>query len=296
MEQPIRVAAILACHNRKKLTVDALDALYSQAFDMPVDISTYLLDDGSTDGTAEAVESRFERATVLRADGSLFWNEGMRTAFAAALKDGFDYYLWLNDDTTLYPNALQTLLDTHKQLTNQARPDSIIVGSVQDPDSKSLTYGGMRRNSTWHPFHFELIPPSQKAQQCDVMNGNCVLIPSKVAQKVGNMDPGYSHAIGDIDYSLKAGKHDVDIWIAPGYAGACSNNPLEGSWLDTSLPLKLRWKHMNSPKGLPPSDWLLFTKKHAGILWPVFGTMPYFRLVFSAMSSKIRSKKVQHTA
>ena len=296
MEKPIRVAAILACHNRKNLTIAALDALYAQEFDMPVDISTYLLDDGSTDGTAEAVENRFERATVLRADGSLFWNEGMRTAFAAALKDGSDYYLWLNDDTTLYSNALQTLIDTHKQLTNQARPDSIIVGSVQDPDTKTLTYGGMRRNSSWHPFHFELIQPAQKAQKCDVMNGNCVLIPAKVAGIMGNMDPGYSHAIGDIDYSLKAGKHNVDIWIAPGYAGTCSNNPLEGSWLDTSLPLKLRWKHMTSPKGLPPSDWMLFTKKHAGILWPVFGTMPYIRLVLSAMSSKIRSKNIQHTA
>ena len=296
MEQPIRVAAILACHNRKKLTLAALDALYAQKFDIPVSISTYLLDDGSSDGTAEAVETTFERATVIRADGSLFWNEGMRTAFAAALKDGSDYYLWLNDDTTLYTNALQTLLNTHSDLANKGRAESIVVGSVQDPNSKSLTYGGMLRNSSWHPFHFKLIPPTTKAQKCDVMNGNCVLIPSQVAIKVGNMDPGYSHAIGDIDYSLKAGKHGVDIWIAPGYAGTCSNNPLEGSWLDTSLSLKQRWDHMNSPKGLPPSDWMLFTRKHAGILWPIFGTMPYVRLVLSALSSKLRSKRIQHTA
>ena len=295
MENTIRIAAILACHNRRDLTVAALDALYSQKLDLPVVISTYLLDDGSSDGTAEAVENRFDNATVIKADGSLFWNEGMRTAFAAALKDGSDYYLWLNDDTTLYPQTIQTLIETHQELENKGRGESIIVGSVQDPNDLTLTYGGMLKNSNWHPFHFELITPTDRPQKCDVMNGNCVLIPSKVANKVGNMDPGYSHALGDIDYSLKAGKHGVDIWIAPGYAGTCSNNPLEGSWLDTSLPLGKRWKHMKSPKGLPPRDWFKFTKKYAGILWPVFGTMPYIRLVTSALSSKLKPKKIQQT-
>ena len=296
MDQPIRVAAILACHNRKKLTIAALDALYAQEFDTPVIISTYLLDDGSSDGTAEAVENGFERTTVIRADGSLFWNEGMRTAFAAALKDGSDYYLWLNDDTTLYPQTLKSLINTHADLANKGRQNSIIVGSVQDPVNKSLTYGGMIRNSSWHPFHFKLVTPNDNPQKCDVMNGNCVLIPSQVAKKVGNMDPGYSHAIGDIDYSLKAGKHGIEIWIAPGYAGTCSHNPMEGSWLDTTLSLKQRWKHMKSPKGLPPSDWILFTRKHAGILWPVFGTMPYLRLIISAMYAKVRSNSIQQSA
>ena len=292
MEQPIRVAAILTCHNRKKLTLAALDALYCQEKTLPIHVSIYLVDDGSSDGTAEAVESRFEQANVIRGDGSLFWNEGMRTAFAAALKDGADYYLWLNDDTTLYQKTLETLVLTHQNLLKDGKGDSIIVGSVQDPQDMSLTYGGMLKDSTWHPFHFKLIPPTDQPQQCHVMNGNCVLIPSQVADKVGNMDAGYSHAIGDIDYSLKAGKHGVEIWIAPGYAGTCSTNPLEGSWLDTSLSLKQRWKHMKSPKGLPPNDWLLFTRKHAGFMWPIFGTMPYLRLLASAVSSKFRPKKI----
>ena len=63
----------------------------------------------------------------------------------------------------------------------------------------------------------------------------------------------------------------------------------------TSLPLGKRWKHMKSPKGLPPSDWIQFTRKYAGILWPVFGTMPYVRLVVSALSSKLKSNNIQQT-
>ena len=294
-EQPIRIAAILACYNRKKLTIASLDALYAQRTSTPVVIKTYLLDDGSTDGTGEAIESRFEHATVIRGDGSYFWNEGMRTAFAAALDAGADYYLWLNDDTTLYPDTIQRLLDTHAHLKKQGDALSIIVGSVQDPDDHSLSYGGMLKDSNWHPFHFKLIPPTDTPQKCYVMNGNCVLIPDSVARKVGNMDSGYSHALGDIDYSLKAGKHNVSIWIAPGYMGTCSTNPMEGSWLDTSLSLKQRWKHMKSPKGLPPGDWNQFTKKYAGFFWPVFWSLPYIRLFTSAMSAKLRPGKMQES-
>ncbi len=293
-DTPIQIAAILACHNRKPLTLSCLEALYTQQLSRPVQVSTYLLDDGSTDGTAEAVENAFTHVNVIKADGSLFWNEGMRTAFAAALEEGADFYLWLNDDTTLYPDAVNSLLNTYDELST-SHPNSIIVGSVQDPDSLQLTYGGMRKCSSWHPFHFELITPTDRVQKCDVMNGNCVLIPDAVARHVGNMDAGYSHAIGDIDYSLKAGKNGVRVWIAPGFVGTCSTNPVKGSWLDTSLPLQQRWKHMKSPKGLPPGDWLLFTRKHAGLLWPLFGFMPYIRLFSSAILARFRSSNPEAT-
>jgi GT2 family glycosyltransferase len=187
---------------------------------------------------------------------------------------------------------LQTLLSTQTDLVKQGKSPAIVVGSVQDPESNRLTYGGMIREDGWHPFHFTLIEPGPQARPCDVMHGNCVLVPDEVARRIGNMDPGYSHAIGDIDYALKAGKHGVSIWIAPGFAGTCSTNPVKGSWLDTSLPLKQRWKHMRGPKGLPPSDWMLFARKHAGWLWPIYGSMPYVRLVVSALKAKIRPRKL----
>ena len=40
----------------------------------------------------------------------------MRVAFAEAMRSGFDYYLWLNDDTGLYPKALYTLLEASEKL------------------------------------------------------------------------------------------------------------------------------------------------------------------------------------
>ncbi|MFK7846880.1 MAG: glycosyltransferase family 2 protein [Rhodothermales bacterium] len=291
----VRIAAILASHNRKDLTMQCLSALFTQRSDQ-LDIRAFLLDDGSTDGTSEAVKASFPEAEVIKGDGSYFWNEGMRTAFAAALSSGADYYLWLNDDTNLAPDAVMRLVETHQKLQESNNSRSIVVGSVKDPVSSKLTYGGMIRDSKWHPFHFKLVEPTNEAMQCDVMHGNCVLIPDEVARMVGNMDAGYSHAIGDIDYALKAGSKGASIWITPGFVGTCSTNPVKGSWLDTSLPLKERWKQMSGPKGLPPSDWMLFSKKHAGLLWPVFGSLPYVRLVLSSIKAKIRPQELHPIA
>jgi hypothetical protein len=40
----------------------------------------------SSDGTSEAVCEAFPQASILRGQGSLFWNGGMRVAFEAAMQ------------------------------------------------------------------------------------------------------------------------------------------------------------------------------------------------------------------
>ena len=93
------IAVLMTCHNRVNSTLECLAHLYEQTALDRVVLSVYLVDDGSSDGTGEQVHERFPDVNVLKGDGSLFWNGGMHRAFGEALKVGFDYYLWLNDDT-----------------------------------------------------------------------------------------------------------------------------------------------------------------------------------------------------
>ncbi len=50
-----KIAALLTCFNRKQKTLACLEALFNQELPADVDISTYLVDDASTDGTRDAV-------------------------------------------------------------------------------------------------------------------------------------------------------------------------------------------------------------------------------------------------
>lgn len=126
-----RIATLITCYNRKQKTLESLTALFSQSILTEISLSVYLVDDASTDGTAAAVKELYPQVIILKGDGTLFWNRGMRKAFAVALEQGYDYYLWLNDDTELYPNALLTLLQTSQQLTQQGEARAIVVGSTQ---------------------------------------------------------------------------------------------------------------------------------------------------------------------
>ena len=266
----IRIAALLTAHNRKIKTLAALEALYGQVGLLTnTQLDIYLVDDGSIDHTSAAVAECFPQARLLQGPGKLYWNGGMRLAFGEALKHGYDHYLWLNDDTTLFSLAVGQLLGIAARLGDNA----IIVASTQDPFTGQLTYGGVRRLHRWRPLKFTMIAPEDNPVPVETMNGNCVLIPQAVAQKVGNLDPAFTHGMGDFDYGLRAHKLGVDVYVAPGYYGYCQRNPSEIQ----KLSMGERWRKVFSPHGLPPREWAVFAKRYAGPFWFVFWISPYLR-------------------
>lgn len=60
------------------------------------------------------------------------------------------------------------------------------------------------------------------------MNGNVVLVPKSVVDKIGIINPIYHHDLGDVDYGLTAQENGIKVYatripIASGY----SNNFVE---------------------------------------------------------------------
>lgn len=286
-----RLAALLTCHNRKSMTLACLKALFNQELPNEVTIDAYLVDDGSTDGTAEAVAQSYPQVKILQGDGSLFWNGGTHLAFAEASKYDYDFYLWLNNDTFLDPNALSNLLETYNYLRDQSEHRAIITGSTCDSKTKALTYGGVVRRSRWRPLKFDLVEPGEQAKRCDTMNGNCVLIPRSVVQIVGNLEPAFTHYAGDWDYGLRARRQGCTVWIAPGYVGTCSQNYQPGSEADSPIDIGEGLKKLSQPKGLPVREqvlhpfweWKVFAQRYGGLLWPIYWLIPYRRLLWSSM-------------
>jgi GT2 family glycosyltransferase len=282
----LRLAVLMTCHNRRAKTLACLEALSQQKVSSEKTIKIYLVDDGSIDGTKEEVYACYPKVKVILASGDLFWNGGMRLAFAEAVKYDYDYYLWLNDDTILYPQAINTLLGTSECLAQQGWLQRIVVGSTQDSKTGVLSYGGVVKSSWWHPLKFHLVEPGKEVKPCVTMNGNCVLISREVFQLVGNLDSVFAHSTGDFDYGLRVKKQGGSVWIAPGYLGTCEYNPLrQQAWDELNLTLRQRWEKINQPRGLPINEWKVFAHRHAGLLWVFYWLLPYLRLVLKSVSS-----------
>jgi len=265
------IAVLITCHNRRTTTIKCLKSLYSCHLQKNNIIQTYLVDDGSTDGTGDAVKLEFPEVEIIKGDGTLYWCGGMKLAFGTAIKKGYDFYLWLNDDTILNDNALNILLNTYFLLYEQIRKDVIVVGSVCDNSNVKTTYGGLQRVRWWRPLHYELVQPSQVPQRCDLFNGNCVLIPERIANATGNMSNSYKQGPGDIDYAKRANRKGFSAWICPGYIGICSKNEVLEKWKDKKLPVKERVKALRHPIDIiRTKDWVVYSKKYHKALFPYF--------------------------
>lgn len=275
--------AVLASHNRREKTLACLKAFFANG-STDCQLSAVLLDDGSTDNTAERVMDSFgDAVTVIRGDGSHFWNGGMRRAIETAQLADPDYLLWLNDDTLIDGDAVARLLSTYHQ-TALGSEATIVVGAIRDPSSPEvITYGGLYRARRLQRTKWSRLPESINVQHCETMNGNCVLVPRAVFARVGNLSPDFTHSMGDLDYGLRARAHGCQLVVPPGSVGTCARNSAMGTFEDTGTSLLKRWKHIVSVKGLPPREWAIFTRHHAGPLWLLYWMWPYVRVVISSI-------------
>lgn len=284
-----RIAALLTCFNRRSKTLDCLDSLYKQIETDQLSVEVYLVDDGSTDGTSEEVSKKYPDIKLLRGDGNLFWAGGMRKAFSSAMKDDPDFYLWLNDDTFLLPNALSILMNTlERRLEHDLENQPLIVGSTCDPDTHLTTYGGVNIKYKWWPLRYELVTPSPDFPvKCDTLNGNCVLIPRQLALKLGGIDKAFTHYLADHDFGLRARALGHETWIAPGHLGTCELSKTERKTTKRS-DFSSQLEALDSPKGLSIGgtdltsfrEWKVYSKRHGGWLWPIYWVAPYRRLLF----------------
>jgi len=283
LSSPVQVAVLLTCFNRKDKTLRCLENLAVQKLPENVRLSVVLVDDGSSDGTSDAVRNNYPDVIVVEGEGDLYWNQGMRLAWNTALKQQhFDYFLLLNDDTELYCDAISRLLNVEKEIRETSEKTGVIVGSTIDSFTKLHTYGGNNQLKTlfWKGFRFSRVKPGEVPLRCDTFNANCVLISNEIVKDIGILSDRFTHGMGDFDYGLRAREKGSFCWIAPGYIGTCSINEITSTWLDPSMPLKQRNKLQKTPKGMPTSEWLYFVKRHTGFMWVLAWLQLKLRLYF----------------
>lgn len=249
-----RIAVLITCHNRKIKTMACLKSLFQCTLPAEHSIEVFLVDDGSTDGTSNAIKENFSQVRIISGSGNLYWNRGMHLAWKTAAENDFDYYLWLNDDTYIFKDTLLVLLST----ANSTENISIIIATTCTA-SGVITYGG-------RDLKHKLIHPQKVPTQVAILNGNCVLVPNYVYQKLGNLDPLFHHAIGDFDYGLRAGRLGIKLFIAPGFLANCELNESIPQWRSSSVPLLKRIVSLYSPAGrCNPKELFHYDLRHANI-------------------------------
>ena len=211
----MKIHIVIPVHNNCRITLECLRLLSLQTwknFDVTV------TDDGSTDGTYEAIRQRFPDVTVLRGDGNLWWTGAINMALEYILPRAADddYILTLNNDVTFREDYLANLAEAANM-----RPGWLIGSvSLDKNDPERIIDAGIyfdwrtRKRLSHQPFeqgrHFN--------DYVNRLSGKGVLIPTAVFRRIGLYDTRcLPHYAADAELTVRAERAGFALCV---YCGA----------------------------------------------------------------------------
>lgn len=288
----MKIAILLTSYNRKEKTLRCLERINSLAKNtaLRIDLEIYLLDDASTDGTAEAVtKARWNYPVhLLKGSGSLYWAGGMREAWKTALlKGSYDGYLWLNDDTLVLPGFFEELLFTEQYCIRRYGMPGIYIGSTHSEKTGRFTYGGRRYKNKFFGTLADVVP-SDSIQTCELANGNITYISDEVVRKIGIIPQQYIHGVADYHYTYLAYTKHLPLLVMRGYRGMCEDDhENEGYGKFFTLSFRERKAYLYAPRGLQFRENLLFQRRFFWWRYPLVFLTGWFKILFPFAYSKV---------
>ena len=266
---------ILPVHNRRAITLRCLEHLARTG--VLAWAHVLVVDDGSTDGTAEAIRTAYPAVEVLVGDGHLFWTGAIVLGMRHAVARGANCCVWLNDDSHPAPGVVEHLVDQAVIQGCIAAALNCFVGSV--PPIVLPPYRKTRRG-------LQSITDIQQATgwvAVDATRGNLVAIPRQIIEVIGYPDAaGLPHYFGDIDYTLRANRAGFRCVVDPAdlVEEMEHSGNFDESWLTTRRPLRQIWARfgMKQASLYWRANWI-FSRRHWG--WWNGGLLfvgPYVRL------------------
>lgn len=295
----MKIAVILTCFNRKQKTLSCLKSLFEARdnYSPKIDLHIYLTDDGCTDGTVDAIRNTFpnENIRIIQGDGTLFWAKGMIVAWKAAMEESseWDFYLLLNDDTILLPNAFCELMNAHKYSIEHFGKGGIYSGvicALDDPTK--MTYGG----DLWVDGKYSKttrLEPTGEPQLCNMTNANIFMVDESVVDKIGIFYP-YEHGCADNDYTIHARKAGIPVLLTGHFCGKCDcdhRSDTEARAYLQTLSFNQRKAYFNSPLH-SIKDSLTFVKRNMPARYPYVLCGRLIDLYSPSLYTHIKNKKL----
>jgi GT2 family glycosyltransferase len=200
-----QVFILLPVHNRKEVTKTFLASLLKQEHPY---YQLVLIDDGSTDGTAEMVKAMVPGVTVITGKGNWWWGGSLHQGYKW-IKNNIhapdDVILIANDDIEFagdyFTNAIQ-YLHTH--------PDTLLLSQAYSRHTGQLLDKGIRVN--WRKMTFE---PAQQVAQINCLSTRGLFMNVSTFLEIGGFHPVLlPHYISDYEFTIRAGRKGFKLTTA----------------------------------------------------------------------------------
>lgn len=218
MQTKVTLSIIIVNLNTIDLTEGCIKSIYKHKINYPFEV--FVTDNGSTDGSVEMLKRYVKKYKNFNA----IFNDS-NTGYAKANNQGIrksigEYILLLNNDTVVYKDSLNNLINFAKKT-----PDAGVVGS------RLLNIDGTLQMSCYHfptitnairEYWFlskglfeKFAPTGNKPVTVDSVVGAVFLITPAARKKVGILDERYFAYFEDIDYCRQVWKKGLKVYYFP---------------------------------------------------------------------------------
>ncbi len=192
------VYIILPVFNRIKHTIKFIDDLLNHTYQ---DFHLILVDDGSTDGSAEYVISRLgKKVTILQGKGNWWWAGSLHQAYLFLTKkavEATDYVLIMNNDTNFESDFIQSGIEVIKN-----DPRTLLTANAYSLETKELADAGVTID--WDIFDFK---PSDTPEQINCLSTRGLIMHFSAFKELGGFHPFLlPHYLSDYEYTHRAFK------------------------------------------------------------------------------------------
>jgi GT2 family glycosyltransferase len=207
------VVSVILNTNRRQDTLECLDSLAANGYEHH---SIIVLDNASTDGSADAIRSVHPGVRVLPLSQNFGYAGNNNVGIEAALAGGADWVFVLNEDTILAPDCLARLVEAGE------RDERIgIVGPMvyHHNEQNVIQSAGGKLSRDWTAFHLgeNALDEGQFAgtHPVDWISGCAILVRRSVIEDVGMIDARYFYFWEETEWCLRAGRAGWKIVHVP---------------------------------------------------------------------------------
>ncbi|MBL8092747.1 MAG: glycosyltransferase family 2 protein [Anaerolineales bacterium] len=207
------ITAVVLNTNRKDDTLACLQALAVSGY---ANLRVIVLDNHSTDGSAEAIGARFPAVQVVSLERNLGYAGNNNVGIRLALEQGADWIFVENEDTLVEPGCFDALI-----AATQADPRIGVIGPLVytfDP-GRTISSGGGR--VLWTVADAENIAMGAedvgqlRAGPVDFINGCGLLISRQAVERVGALDDSFFIYFEETDWCQRVRKAGFEVWFEP---------------------------------------------------------------------------------
>ncbi len=212
------LSIIIVNWNTRQDLLECLDSVFANP--TATEMEVIVVDNASTDGSADAVTSMYPLVNLIRSSENMGFAKANN--YAAALTTS-RYWLLLNPDALVHAGAIDRMLHYMDEHPNVAA----IGPRLLNPDGSgqlSIWRRPTLFREWWRLFHLDGLfplseyPPStlisQKPRRVDILHGACLLLRCDVVQGMGLFDEDYFIFSEEIDLCDRLGRSGWELhWV-----------------------------------------------------------------------------------